>query len=122
MPIATVDPEDTERFDLKTLPEGYVVLRRMSYGAWLKRQEMAMNMQIHGMDKKDSTTELKSMQRSVTQYEFSQSVVEHNLTDRDERPLDFRQPHTLDLLAPKIGNEISKYVSDLHEFEDDLGN
>ncbi len=122
MPVATVNPEDIAHYDLKSLAGGYVEIRRMSYGAWLKRQEMAMQMKIHGTDKRNTETELTSMQRAVTQYELAQCIVNHNLTDANEHPLDFRAPHTIDVLHPKVGNELAGYIADLHEFEDDLGN
>ncbi len=122
MPNATVNLEDVEKFPLKSLEGGEVTIRRLSYGAWLKRQEMAMQMKIHGMDKKNPDTEIQSMQKQVAQFEFSHCIVDHNLEDAAGNKLDFSKPHTLDILSPKVGNEIGRYIAELHEFEDDLGN
>lgn len=122
MPIATINVDEVEKYPLTTLEGGFVSIRRMSYGAWLKRNELAMQMKIHGTSKRDTETELTSMQKAVTQYEFSMCIVDHNLTTADDKPLDFKLPHTLDLLHPKIGNEVAKYIAELHEFEDELPN
>lgn len=116
MPQATVDVNETKKFDLKSLPEGYVVLRRMPYGAWLHRQEMAMNMKFT-----DQSADVSMANHKVTEYEFKECVVDHNLTDANDEPLDFRKPKTIDSLSPVIGNEIGRYIAEMHEFEEKLG-
>jgi len=44
MPAAVVDLNSTEKFELKSLPEGFVVLRKMTYGQKLVRQQNAQVM------------------------------------------------------------------------------
>ncbi|HVI79819.1 MAG TPA: hypothetical protein VM715_16955, partial [Candidatus Acidoferrum sp.] len=41
MPRATAAVSGSERFELKTLPEGYVELRRLTYGQKLERRAMS---------------------------------------------------------------------------------
>lgn len=123
MPRATVDINERHPHDLKTLEGGAVTLRRLPYGQWLKRQEMAMQMKVKGMERGQETEGLLAMaNRVVTEFEFRECIVDHNLTDANDEPLDFRSGRTLDQLDPKIGNEIAGYIRELHEFETDLGN
>src|SRR5262245_33703865 len=118
MPKATISQEAV-RYDLKTLPEGYVELRRMPYGQWLHRQELAMRLSIEAQGRQQAgfKGEMVMANQAVTQFEFQQCVVSHNLENDAGEPLDFRSPHSLALLDPKIGNEISRYISEMHEFE-----
>lgn len=123
MPRATVDIDDVEKFPLTTCEGGFVTLRRLPYGAWLKRQEMALQMKMHGMERgQEAVGELAMANRKVTEFEYKECIVEHNLEDANGQLLDFRSGRALDMLNPKIGNEISSYISQLHEFEDDLPN
>lgn len=117
MPRATINT-DSQRYELKSLPEGFVVLKRMSYGQWLHRQELAMKLQIDGGKKGDGMKgEMVMANKAVTVFELSQCIVDHNLEHDNGEKLDFRQPQTLDILDPRIGNEISGYIMELHEFD-----
>lgn len=123
MPRATVDIDDVEKFPLDTCEGGFVVLRRLPYGAWLKRQEMALQMKMTGMERgQEAVGELAMANRKVTEFEFRECIVEHNLEDANGTPLDFRLGRTLDALNPRIGNEIGSYIAKLHEFEEELPN
>lgn len=123
MPNATVDINATERVDLKTCEGGFIILRRLPYGQWLKRQDMSMKMKME-MRKGDTEGDLdiSILNRAVTEFEFKECIVEHNLEDANSAPLDFRKGYVLDQLNPKIGQEISDNIARLHQFEDDLGN
>jgi hypothetical protein len=93
----------------------------MPYGDWLHRQELAMQMEIEASGRsQDIKGKVLAANQAVTAYEFGKCVVEHNLEDDDGNLLDFRGPRALDLLDPKIGNEIGTYIAELHEF--DAGN
>lgn len=125
MPRATVNRDSTDKILLKTCPpDGFVVLRRLSYGEYLARQEMSMQMRLVGEGGKGSQSnmDLALLQRKTTEFEFKSCIVDHNLEDENGQPLDFRQSTTIDKLDPKIGQEISQHVSDLIQFEDDLKN
>lgn len=123
MPNATVDINATERVDLKTCDGGFVVLRRLPYGQWLKRQDMSMKMKME-MRKGDTEGDLdiSILNRAVTEFEFKECIVEHNLEDANAQSLDFRKGYVLDQLNPKIGQEISDNIARLHQFEEELGN
>lgn len=120
MPRATVSNEP-ERFDLKTAPpDGYVVLKRMSWGEWLTRRDMGMKMAMEaGGSRKDRTSkiDIDVVQASVSRYEFQKCIVDHNLTDDQDRPLKLGNQKDFDQLDPRIANEIEQLIKDLHEFE-----
>jgi hypothetical protein len=121
MPKAVADTEPVQK-DLKTLPEGFVLLKRMSYGAWLHRRDISMKMGM-SMDAKDNTGEgtMGLNTEEVTQYEFAMCIVDHNLEDENGGKLNFANGGGgTNRLDPRIGNEISQYIEELHEF--DLGN
>lgn len=123
MPSAVVNT-DSKRYELKSLEGGFVELKRMSYGQWLHRQELALRLEVKaGKGSAGAGGEMAIANKAVTQYEFQQCLVNHNLEDENGSPLDFRQITTLERLDPRIGNEIGLYISELHEFNsDELGN
>jgi hypothetical protein len=120
MPSAVVSTA-TEKFDLKTAPpDGFVELKRMSYGQIIERRSM-MKMGVDMGRKKtdDIKGELTMANKAVSQFEFRTCIVGHNLTDEEERPLNFANPADLALLDPKIGQEIEKRISEMNNFEED---
>lgn len=117
MPRATVSTTAIN-YDLKTVPEGFVKLKRMSYGQWIHRQDIALKMELEGNDK-NAKSNIEMTNYRVAVWEFGQCIVEHNLTDDMDQALNFNAPTTLNNLDPKIGNEISEYIKELHDF--DLG-
>lgn len=122
MPKATVSG-GTERFDLKSLPEGYVVLKRMSYGQMLERQEMSASV-LMDTDKKGQSmaAKMQFVQRAVAQFEMRNCVVDHNLTDDDEQLLNFNRPDILAILDPRVGTEIGELIDKMNQFEEEPGN
>jgi hypothetical protein len=125
MPRATVDTTP-KRYDLESLPEGFVTLRRMPFGDWLHRQELALRLQMQQeMGKRkgqaaDMKAEMQMANKAVTVFEFRKCMVDHNLEDEQGNKLDFSGPVALEQLDPRVGNEIGQLISELHEF--DLGN
>jgi hypothetical protein len=118
MPQATMSTEP-ERFDLKSCPGGFVVLRRMSYGKYLARQEMALKLKVQAQQKKGSSFEgeMAMANKIVTVFEFKECVVDHNLTDASDAPLNFASEHTLEILDPRVGNEIGSLINNMHDFD-----
>ena len=123
MPIATI-PDETQVFDLETLPGGYVTLRRMTFGEKTRRQEIAFEMSIT-QDRRQSRTrrnttktDINNMQRAVTEYEFATCIVDHNL-ENDGGRLDFRIPKHVHSLMPRIGEEVSDLIVEYNGFDSD---
>lgn len=125
MPKATVDIQSTERHELKSCPEGFVVLRRLTYGEMLQRREMVKLAVTSAKGSKDFQGELAMASAKTTEFEFKNCIVEHNLEDDNGNPLNFGSPVVLRTLDPRIGQEIEKLISDMNRFEEndeELGN
>jgi hypothetical protein len=122
MPRATTNANDTERVELKSCPggeeedDGYVVLRRMNYGQMVRRRQMSMAMTLRGVDN-DTEGTIEAVNRNLVEFEFAVCIVEHNLTDDRNRPLDFKKGSTLDRLDPRVGDEISQAIDDMNQLE-----
>ena len=120
MPVATITPDETERFNLSSVKEGWVVLRHMTYGQWLHRRDIATRMSILGDPRKDdSKISLDTIQTEVTLYEFSKCIVEHNLEDTNGNLLKLGTREDFDKLHPKIGDEISQLIANMNAWESD---
>lgn len=130
MPKATVDVTETQRFDLKTCPEGYVELRHLSYGEMIERRALSGKLNLNATPGKkggqqDVQAFIQMANKLVTEFEFKNCIVDHNLTDANDVPLDFRNPSALVKLHPKIGDEISSYIDKMNQYDVDsesLGN
>lgn len=128
MPLATVS-DVPERKDLKTCPDGYVLIRRMSHGEKLYRSGFASKMKFDagGSRKKGMQGEIDLMQERTSLWEFANLIVEHNLTYQQnpqdvtspELPLDFKKAEHVKMLDARIAEEISTYIDELNNFEID---
>lgn len=128
MPRATVSL-DTEHFDLKTIQDGYVELKGMSYGQVVERRAlMKLSVQMAGKGRNaDFKGEMAMASVEIQQFEFRCSVVDHNLTDANDRKLNLKDPVDFNSLDSKIGQEIEKLIADMNNFDDtednpELGN
>lgn len=124
MPVAVVI-DNTKRCDLKSCPpDGYVVIRRMNYGESLVRKDMMASIAMEISGKKGRTTEdttkmqMEILQEKTTLWEFANLIVEHNLTDENEKLLNFKEPKDVKRIVGKIGDEITMHINDLNSFED----
>src|SRR3954471_11554641 len=77
MPVAVATTE-TEHHELKSLPGGFVLVRKLTYGEVLQRRSM-MKMQIEGQGTKDARAEIEMLNRNATVFDFQRCVVDHNL-------------------------------------------
>lgn len=121
MAIATIT-QPTENFKLKSCPpDGFVTIRRMTWGEKLKRQSMMtqyrMEMTKNSKDQ-DMALDVNILQEKVSLWEFQNLIVEHNLTDADEKPLNFRNVADIVRLGPVVGEEIQKYIDEVNSFEE----
>lgn len=119
MPNASADTNKTTRKDLKTLPEGYVVLRTMNYGQIIQRREMLKLSVSSAKGSKDFKGEMAMASRDITMFEFAHCIVEHNLEDDDGRKFNLSSPVDFSKLNPRVGQEIEKYISEMNNFEED---
>lgn len=128
MPRATVSQETT-RYDLRTCAGGYVELRTLSFHEMNMRQEMAARMYqetkvTSGKNQKAKQEDtvrgyFEIMNVAVTEYEFRNCIVDHNLEDENGELIDFTRPMQAWRLDPKIGQEIANYIDKLNQLEID---
>lgn len=132
MPVATVDPNEYQRFDLKSAPpDGFVMARALPFGMKQERRDKAMQMTMEQRTEKRGknrrrvveddvqTINLKTLSEWSTQFDFAYCIGEHNLTDQNGHSLDFTNPMTFKILNPKIGSEIEQILLELNEDEDE---
>ncbi len=131
MPRATIDTTVTERFELKSLPAsgdeeaGWIELRKLSYGQILHRRDMATKMAIEGIgDSKGRGDDIKVttdlIQKIVTEFEYKNCIVDHNLEDANGKKLNFSNPANVQDLDPKVGQEIGNLIDDMNQWDTDL--
>lgn len=113
MPRATVASQ-TEKFELKSLPEAYVVIRRMTYGEKLSRTDAMMNMRTSTEDKE---MQISLMSKKIAFQDFASLIIEHNLTDENDKPLNFKNAADVDRLDPVVGDEIGQLIDSISSFE-----
>jgi hypothetical protein len=119
MPRA-VNIAENQKFELKSLPEAYVVIRRMSQGEKMQRAGRMSGLKVSGSRKsRDFQGELELANQRVTEFEFATCIIDHNLEDEDGRVLDFSQASDLAKLDGKVGEEIGVYINRVNQFEGD---
>lgn len=135
MPKVTLDPNQVERFELKSAladpndpndENGWVKLRPLPYGMKLSRRSKATRMMMRqsGPPKKgqrqqdqEQVVELESMDEWAVAHDFAYCLVDHNLLDAAGNKLDFSNPMTFKLLDPKVGSEIERLIDELNNEE-----
>lgn len=126
MPRATVS-QDTVRHDLVTLPDGYVELRTLTFHEMNTRQDIATRMyqeQTTGKKKQKRDEEtvrgyFEIMNVAVTEYEFRNAIVAHNLEDENGDLIDFTRPMQAWRLDPKIGAEIDRLIEEMNQLDEE---
>jgi hypothetical protein len=123
MPVASVSDIPT-RFELKTLPGGFVTIRRMTYGEKLDSLEKSSKQEMTGDQRTKSVkVDLKNLIRRKQELDFSRCIVDHNLTWMNgdyEVSFDFKNDNTsFDRLDPRIAEEIDGYISNINNYDED---
>lgn len=111
MPVAVVVNAQSDKIDLQTCPGAYVIVRRMNYGEKLLRDGMAARFLMSGSAKDSGMQgEIDMQTEEVALWEFANLVVEHNLTDANETPLNFKNKAHVKMLDSAIGDEIGQLI------------
>lgn len=119
MPKAVASKQG-KRFNLKELPEGFVVLRKLTYGEMLSRRNLGMGVTApFRRDSEEIDMKLDLSQEEVRVYEFSHMIIDHNLEDEDGRQLNLMDRNDINKLDPKIALEIEGYISELNLPDDE---
>lgn len=114
MPVGTVTNTVSEPIPLKTLPEGFVIVRRMSYGEELQRSAIATKFTVGGSNTKDFGGEVDIQTEKLALWDFANLVVDHNITDEKERKLNFKNEADVRMLSSEIGKEIGDIIDDFN--------
>lgn len=122
MAVATI-VESEVRFSLNSCPpDGFVVIRRMTYGERLRRQGMMSKMRMDMGDRKtggNPVAEFEMFHEQVSAWEFANLVVQHNLTDANNKPLNFKNVADVHRIRGQVGDEITQYINKINEFEEE---
>lgn len=127
MPKAVVDDEFT-RYELKSLPEGFIELRPMEYGDVLERNGMMLKMSSKmdqgnrkqrrsGQSGFGDNIDFTLGNREVTLFEYQKCVGDHNLDDKYGNKLDLKTPQGISALHPKIGAEIGELLEEINAWD-----
>lgn len=113
-------PTEAERFDLKSAEGAYVMLKPLPYGQLIERRDKASRMSmVTDRGSRDQTKmDIDMMQAQSRMFEFSNCIIDHNLSDDAGNKLNFSIPSTLNLLDPKVGQEIEQLIDDLNQLEE----
>lgn len=110
----------TQKYDLTSVEGGWVELRKMSYGDYLTRRDMAMKMGVSGFRKGtgDEKIDIDMIQTEVTRFEFKVCIADHNLEDENGRKLTLSEAVDFNKLDSRIGEEISSLIDSLVKFDE----
>lgn len=135
MPVGTIDPNEYQRFELKSLPpDGFIMLRPLPYGMKLTRRDKAAKLVMRseapqrgargrmsgaGDGMNEVKSELETANEWSTLFDFRYCIGDHNITDVNGEKLDFSNAMTLKTLHPRLGSEIEELIYALNEDEDE---
>lgn len=121
MPRAVVDPSiNQKKIDLSTLPGAFVLLRQLTYGEQIQKQQMAAKMTFEGPGSGSrGGGEFEFFQRKVAEYEFATCIIEHNLEDEEGNLLNFKMGAVLDRLDPRVGSEVASHISEMNDYQEE---
>ena len=113
-----------KRYDLDTVEDGWVKLRRMSHGSANELTDIRLSfVQDESTGKGKGKGKAKISTVTGRQYQFDKAVVDHNL-GHDGKPYDFAKPEDVNDLDPTIGDEIAELIDDHQDLvkDDDIPN
>jgi hypothetical protein len=121
MPRATASVFEPEKHDLKSLPGGYVLLRRLTYGQKLERRAMSSmaSAETQGRGKQNMKLTMAMVNQQATLYDFTHCIVDHNLEDDQGNKMNLTDSNVIKLLDPRVGDEIEQLLDKLNNFEED---
>lgn len=126
MPRATANVVDAEKYELKTLPDGFVQLRRLTYGQKLERRAMSSVASAETQKgNKNMKLQMQMINEQATLFDFTHCIVDHNLEDENGNKLNLGNVNDIRRLDPRIGDEVERLIDKLNNFEEDdeeLGN
>ena len=120
MPRATYNPQDTRRFELKSLPGAFVELRSLDFGKQIWRQQLQSAMKMTSDSGSGFMGQMDLTNKDAVFFEFEHCVVDHNLEDDKGNKLNFKKSSDVEALHPRIGDEVRGYIREMNDFEQEL--
>jgi len=118
MPKALASQE-TVRRDLQYCPpDGFVVLKKMNYGQVLKSRSLASKIDTPVEGDKSKSMQLEMTLDKQAVYDFSVSIMDHNLEDEEGKKLNMADISTVQRLDPQVAQEIEGYINELNNPEE----
>lgn len=141
MPVVTINPDEYEKFELKSAPrdpnvegdeDGWINLRPLPYGMKLKIRDQSTKMFMKARapqrakgrmrtanTEEDAILEFETASEAANYLTFSYCIGGHNLQDSQRNQIDFTSPMSFKQLDPKVGSEIEVLIDDLNRGEDE---
>jgi hypothetical protein len=142
MPVVTINPDEYEKFELKSAPrdpnvegdeDGWINLRPLPYGMKLKIRDQSTKMFMRAKapqrsgkgrmrvsnPEEDSVLEFETASEAANFLTFSYCIGGHNLMDSQRNQVDFTSPMSFKQLDPKVGSEIEVLIDELNRGEDE---
>jgi hypothetical protein len=117
MPKATII-SDVVRKDLKSCPGGYVELKQLAYSEMLARRDIVTRLSM-SQKKDNDKIDVELANLEANRFSFKHCIVDHNLEDDNGGKLDFSNAMTLNILDPRIGQEIERHIDEMNQEADD---
>ena len=117
MPRATMMTGGVRK-ELRTLPDGFVELRQMSYSEMLARRDIVTRLSM-SQKKDNDKIDVELANLAANRFSFAKCIIDHNLEDEFGNKLDFQNDMTLQVLDPRIGVEIEQYIDELNQDAED---
>jgi len=123
MPSAVVTNNISDKMPLKTLPpDGFVIVRRMTYGEDLARQAKATKLLVGASDgnsknKDNFSGEIDIQTEALALWDFANLIVDHNCEDTDGRKLNFKNVADVKKLDARVGKEIGEIIDSFNDAE-----
>jgi hypothetical protein len=117
MPRATISTEAI-RYDLKSVPGGFVTLKQLSFGEMLQRRDRSLRYTQEMTGAVNPRMQIDILNEFSRLHDFPKCIVDHNLEDDDGNKLDFSEhmiKMTLSVLDPRVGVEIETLIDKLNQ-------
>lgn len=111
-----------ETYDLKSLPGGWITVRRFDHGERIDRLAKVLVMGMSDNGEEGATATINH--RAARLHDFAKAIVDHNLADSKGVKYDFKKPDAVFAIDAEIGDEIDDLIGRHQEVipEEDLPN
>jgi len=86
----------------------------MTYGEKLQRQDDMLSMKT---SMGDNIMEVNMFNKRAALADFGNLIVDHNITDENDRKLNFKDAKDVVALDPRIGDEIGAFIDKINSYE-----